>query len=101
MQTEKERIDFAKNHSLYMNYTSQLINELVSNYGIRLKNYLTWQLFFNQVSEKTKVRVDPCYVQNDATIRLNRSIERNYKRTNNERTMVTEHNRHLVPHDNT
>jgi len=25
-----------------MNYTSQLINELVSNYGIRLKNYLKW-----------------------------------------------------------
>jgi len=27
-------------------------------------------------------------------------IERKYKRTNNERTMVTEQNPHLVPHDN-
>jgi len=35
-------------------------------------------------------------------IRLNRSIERNYKlykRTNNERTLVSEQNPHLVPHD--
>jgi len=37
-----------------------------------------------------KVRVDTYYVQNDVTIRLNRSTERKYyKRTNNERTMVT------------
>jgi len=39
-------------------------------------------------------------VQNDVTIRVNRSIERKYKRTNNEHTMVTEQNKHLVPHDN-
>jgi len=30
-----------------------------------------------EVSEKTKVRVDTYHVQNDVTIRLNRSIERN------------------------
>jgi len=48
----------------------------------------------------TNDRVDTCHVQNDLTIRLNRSIERKYKRTNNERTMVTEQNPHLVPHDN-
>jgi len=40
------------------------------------------------------------YVQNDVTIRLNRSIERKYKRTNNECTVVNEQNAHLVPHDN-
>jgi len=39
-------------------------------------------------------------MQNDATIRLNRSIERKYERTNNECTIVTEQNPHLVPHDN-
>ena len=39
-------------------------------------------------------------MQNDATIRLNRSIERKYKLTNNERTMVTEQNPHLVAHAN-
>jgi len=39
-------------------------------------------------------------MQNDVTIRLNRLIERKYKRANNERTMVTEQNPHLVPHDN-
>jgi len=40
-------------------------------------------------------------VQNDVTIRLNRSTERNYKRTNRERTVVNEQNPHLVvPHDN-
>jgi len=38
-------------------------------------------------------------VQNDVTIRLNRSIERKYKRANNERTVVTEKNPHLVPHE--
>jgi len=44
----------------------------------------------NEVSEKTKVCVDKYYVQDDVTIRLNRSTERKYKWTNNERTMVTE-----------
>ena len=58
-----------------------------------------WQLL-NQVSEKTKVRVDTCYVQNDVTIHLNRSTERKHRWTNNERTMVNEQNPHLVPHDN-
>jgi len=48
----------------------------------------------------TKVCVDTYYVQNDVTIPLNRSIERKYERTNNEHTMVTEQNPHLVPHDN-
>jgi len=43
--------------------------------------------------------VDTYYVQNDVTIRLNRSIERKYKRTNNERMMVIEQNPHQVPHD--
>jgi len=38
-------------------------------------------------------------VQNDVTIRLNRSTEQKYKRTNNERTMVIDQNPHLVPHD--
>jgi len=33
-------------------------------------------------------------IQNDVTIRVNRSIERNYKRTNNERTVVSEQNPH-------
>ena len=33
-------------------------------------------------------------------IRLNRSIERKFKQTNNERMMVTEQNPHHVPHDN-
>jgi len=47
------------------------------------------------------LRIDTYHVQNDATIRLNRSIERKYKRTNNERTMITEQNPHFVPHDNT
>jgi len=32
-------------------------------------------------------------VQNDVTIRLNRSIEQKYKRTNNKRTMVSEQTR--------
>jgi len=36
---------------------------------------------------------------NDVTIRLNRSIERKYKRTNDERTLVTGQNPHLMPHD--
>jgi len=31
---------------------------------------------------------------------LNRLIERKYKGTNNQRTMVTEQNLQLVPHDN-
>jgi len=35
-------------------------------------------------------------VPNNFTIRLNRLIERKYKRTTNERTMVTEQNPHLV-----
>jgi len=39
-------------------------------------------------------------VLNKVTIRLNRTIEREYKRTNNERTMVTEQNPHLAPLDN-
>jgi len=39
-------------------------------------------------------------VQNDVTIRLNRSIEQKYKPTNNERAMVTEQTPHLVPQDN-
>jgi len=39
-------------------------------------------------------------MQNDVTILLNMSIERKYKRTNHERTMVNEQNPHLVPHDN-
>jgi len=33
-------------------------------------------------------------------IRLNRSIERKFKQTNNDRMMVTEQNPHHVPHDN-
>jgi len=33
-------------------------------------------------------------------IRLNRSIEQKYKRTNHGRTIVIEQNLHLVPHDN-
>jgi len=44
--------------------------------------------------------VDTYHVQNDVTIRLNTSSERKYKRTKNERTMVTEQNPHLVPRDN-
>jgi len=76
LQTEKERIGFAP-----------------------LKNYLTWWLF-TEVSEKTKVRVETYHVQNNVTIRLNRSTERKYKRTNTERTMLTEKNPHPVPHDN-
>jgi len=36
--------------------------------------------------------MDNYYMQNDVTIRPNRSIERKYKRTNDERTMVTEQN---------
>jgi len=43
--------------------------------------------------------VDTSCVQNDITIRLNRSIERKYKRTNNGRTMVNEQSPRLVPHD--
>jgi len=39
-------------------------------------------------------------VQIDITIRLNRSIEQKYKWTNNEHSMVTEQNPHLVPHNN-
>jgi len=39
-------------------------------------------------------------VPNHLTIRLNRLIERKYKRTTNERTMVSEQNPHLVPQDN-
>jgi len=39
-------------------------------------------------------------VQNDVTIRLNRSLERKYKQANNERTVVNEQNPPLVPHDN-
>jgi len=39
-------------------------------------------------------------VQSDVTIRVNRSTERKYKRTNNECTMATEQNPHRVPHDN-
>ena len=54
----------------------------------------------SQVSEKTKVPVDRYYVQNGVAIRLNRSTQRKYKRTNKERTMVTEQTPHLVPHDN-
>jgi len=39
LQTEKERIDFAKNHSLYMNlHIAAYINELTSNY--RTATYL-------------------------------------------------------------
>jgi len=36
-------------------------------------------------------------VPNHLTIRPNRLIERKYKRTANERTMVTEQNPYLVP----
>jgi len=39
-------------------------------------------------------------VPSHLTIRLNRLIERKYKRTTNERTMVTEQNPHLVSQDN-
>ena len=53
-----------------------------------------------QVSEKTEVRVDTYYGQNGVTILVNRSFERCYKRTNNERTVVSDQNPHLVPHDN-
>jgi len=68
-----------------------------SHCGIPLKNYLTWWL---KVSEKTKVCVDTYNVKNEVTIRLNSSIKLKYQRTNNKRTMVTEKNLHLVPHDN-
>jgi len=39
-------------------------------------------------------------MQNDVSIRLNRSIEQKYKRTNNEHAMVSEQKPHLMPHDN-
>jgi len=45
--------------------------------------------------------MDTYYRQNDVTIRLNRSIERCYKLTTNECTVVSKQNPHLVPHDNT
>jgi len=41
-----------------------------------------------------KHRVDTYYEQNDVTIRLNRSTERSYKRTTNERMVVSEQNPH-------
>jgi len=53
-----------------------------------------------QVSEKTEVRVDTYYGQNDVTILVNRSIERCSIRTNNERTVISDQNSHLVHHDN-
>jgi len=45
LQTEKERIDFAMNHSLYMKQhitAYKWTNKQLRNYGIPLKNYLTW-----------------------------------------------------------
>jgi len=39
-------------------------------------------------------------VPNKVTIRLNKSTERKYKKTNNKRAVVNEQNPHLVPLDN-
>jgi len=84
---------------------SQFVYELTHNQLVTTKlrhstEELPHMVVINQVSEKTKVRVDTYYGQNDVTISLNRSVERCYKRTNNERTMVSKQNQHLVPHDN-
>jgi len=68
------------------------MNELTSNYETPAYLWKTTPRgsYLIRLAKRLKFYyVDICYVQNDVTIRLNRSTERKYKRNNNERTMVS------------
>jgi len=92
------RVPQFENHCCIWTNTYQLINGLTSNYETTAEFWRTTSSdsYLIRLVKRQKFAY---HVQNDVTIRLNRSTERKNKRTNNERTMVTEQNPHLLPHN--